>query len=195
MTEPSFKWLIVSLMSMTSNSFETPSLNDHHSDKPFDRNSISKQYNIDGMVLPRSKHDCVTMILTRRVYPTFIKEGNRCKSAELYKITFLETLIQGAGVPCDRRPGLGCYTILPSCPATSVKFPSAQVELGRQWNTQNPSQQNPVYKHMGRPVIKIISSDLDHWNDQDKIREAPILVHIIWIKSKLISLKVSCKDV
>ena len=32
---------------------------------------------------------------------------------------------------------------MPSCPATSAKFQSAQAELGRQWNTQNPSQPNP----------------------------------------------------
>ena len=46
------------------------------------------------------------------------------------------------------RPGLGwlwfgCSTILPGCTATSAKFQSAQAELGRQWNTQNPSQPNP----------------------------------------------------
>ena len=28
-------------------------------------------------------------------------------------------------------------------PAPSVKFPSAQAELGRQWNIQNPSLPNP----------------------------------------------------
>ena len=28
-------------------------------------------------------------------------------------------------------------TVLPNCPAAPAKFPSAQAELGRQWNTQN----------------------------------------------------------
>ena len=61
------------------------------------------------------------------------------------------------GVPCARRPGLGWVwfqgsTILPSLPAASAKFPSAHAESGRQWNTQNPRQTNPVYEHMGRPV-------------------------------------------
>ena len=83
MTEPSLKWLIVSLMSMSGSS----SLSDHSADKPFDRSSIDEEYDVDGMVLPRSKHDCVTMILTEGVYPTFIGEGSRCKSAELYNIT------------------------------------------------------------------------------------------------------------
>ena len=40
----------------------------------------------------------------------------------------------------------------PSCPATSAKFPSAQAELGRQCNTQNSSQPNPVHEQMGRPL-------------------------------------------
>ena len=66
-------------------------------------------------------------------------------------------------VPCPGRPGLGwlwfqCSTILPSCPAASAKFPSAQAQSGRQWNTRNPSQQNPVYEHMGRPVFEFHSS-------------------------------------
>ena len=38
----------------------------------------------------------------------------------------------------------------PPCPAASAKFPSAQAELGRQWNTQNSSQPNPVHEDMGR---------------------------------------------
>ena len=33
----------------------------------------------------------------------------------------------------------GCSTILPSHPAASAKFPSAQAESGRQWNTPNSS--------------------------------------------------------
>ena len=33
--------------------------------------------------------------------------------------------------------------MLPSCPAASAKFPSAQSELGSQWNTQTLSQPNP----------------------------------------------------
>ena len=31
----------------------------------------------------------------------------------------------------------------PSCPAASAKFPSAQADLVRQWNTQNAIQPNP----------------------------------------------------
>ena len=46
---------------------------------------------------------------------------------------------------------LGCSTILPSCSASSAKFPSAQAEPGRGWNSQNPSQQNPVSAHFGTP--------------------------------------------
>ena len=66
-------------------------------------------------------------------------------------------LVRVQGVPCARRPGLGwiwflCSTFLPSCLTTSAKFPSAQAELGSQWNTRNPSQWNPVYEDMGRPV-------------------------------------------
>ena len=37
--------------------------------------------------------------------------------------------------------------VAPSCPADSAEFPSALAELGRQWNSQNPSQPNPG----GRP--------------------------------------------
>ena len=47
---------------------------------------------------------------------------------------------------------LGDSTILPICLATSAKFPSAQADLGRKWNSQNPTQPNPVYKQMGHPV-------------------------------------------
>ena len=39
-----------------------------------------------------------------------------------------------------------------SCPVASAKFPSAQAELGRQWNTQNLSQPNQVHNQMGHPV-------------------------------------------
>ena len=44
------------------------------------------------------------------------------------------------------------FCVPPSCPAAFAKFPSAQVESGRQRNTQNPSQPNPVYDNMGRAV-------------------------------------------
>ena len=37
------------------------------------------------------------------------------------------------------------FCVPPSCPAASAQFPSAQAESGRQLNTQNISQQNPVY--------------------------------------------------
>ena len=71
----------------------------------------------------------------------------------LFLIKFYASSIQG--VPSARRPGLGwlsfgCSTILPSCLAASATFQLAQAESGRQWNTQNPSQPNPVYEHMGR---------------------------------------------
>ena len=38
---------------------------------------------------------------------------------------------------------LGCSTILPTCSATSAKFPSAQAELGRGWKSINQSQPIP----------------------------------------------------
>ena len=40
-----------------------------------------------------------------------------------------------------------CSTILPL-----AKFLIAQAELGRQWNTRNPSKQNPVSAHLEHPV-------------------------------------------
>ena len=45
--------------------------------------------------------------------------------------------------------------MLPSCPAASAKFPSAQSELGSQWNTQTLSQPNPtqVSEQMKHPVL------------------------------------------
>ena len=41
----------------------------------------------------------------------------------------------------------------PSCPATSAKFPPTKADPGRQWDTQNPSQPNPVHEQMGHPVV------------------------------------------
>ena len=38
---------------------------------------------------------------------------------------------------------IGCSTMLPRCLSDSATFPSAQAELGRQWNIQNHSQPNP----------------------------------------------------
>ena len=35
--------------------------------------------------------------------------------------------------------GLRCSTILPSCAANSANFPTAEVETGRGWNSQNLS--------------------------------------------------------
>ena len=77
-------------MSLTSsNSCKTSFFNAE--EKLFDiRDSIGGEFNLEGMVLPRSKHDCVIMIVKRRVYPTFIGEENRCKSAELHKKNFSE---------------------------------------------------------------------------------------------------------
>ena len=40
---------------------------------------------------------------------------------------------------------LWCSTILPSCSASSVNFPSALAEPGRGWNNQNQSQPKPNY--------------------------------------------------
>ena len=50
---------------------------------------------------------------------------------------------------------LGCSTILPSCSAASAKFPPAQAELGRQWNSQNASQPNPGSPGDGSPCTTI----------------------------------------
>ena len=36
----------------------------------------------------------------------------------------------------------GCSTILPSCSVSSAKFPPAQTQPGRGWNSQNQSQPN-----------------------------------------------------
>ena len=44
------------------------------------------------------------------------------------------------------------FCVPPRCPAASAKLPSAQAESGEQWNTFNPSQQNPVSAHLGHPV-------------------------------------------
>ena len=41
---------------------------------------------------------------------------------------------------------------LAKLPSRFWQIPITQAESGRQWNTRNPSQQNPVYEHMGRPV-------------------------------------------
>ena len=65
------------------------------------------------------------------------------------------TLLTGCPIPCARGPRVGLtliWVLHPSCPAASDKFPSAQAELGRQWNTLNSSQPNPVHEHIGRPV-------------------------------------------
>ena len=64
----------------------------------------------------------------------------------LYRVTYL--LVALGWVDFD----LG---VPPSCPpalAASAKFPSAKAESGRQWNTQNPSQQNPVHDQVEHPV-------------------------------------------
>ena len=50
---------------------------------------------------------------------------------------------------------IGYSTILPSCTATSAKFQSALAELGRQWNTQNPSQPNPGLRGDESPCTKV----------------------------------------
>ena len=66
----------------------------------------------------------------------------------IYSRTNKSWLLQGVPSACG--PGLGLtliwvLTVLPSCPATSAKFTSAQAELGRQWNTQ--IQVNPTYRY------------------------------------------------
>ena len=67
------------------------------------------------------------------------------------------------GYSYDQIHGLGwhwsdCSTILPSCPATSAKFPLAQAELGRQWN--NTIQFNPTHVSdcMNNPVQGLLIS-------------------------------------
>ena len=40
---------------------------------------------------------------------------------------------------------------MPNCPAASAKLPSAQAELGRQWNNQNSCQPNPGSRPDGPP--------------------------------------------
>ena len=49
----------------------------------------------------------------------------------------------------------GCSTMLPSCPALSAKFPSAQAELGRLWNNQNQIQPNPGARADGTPCVTV----------------------------------------
>ena len=39
--------------------------------------------------------------------------------------------------------GFGCSSMLPTLPTYSAKCPSAQAELGRQWNINNQSQPSP----------------------------------------------------
>ena len=43
---------------------------------------------------------------------------------------------------------------MPSCLAASAKFPPAQAESGRQWNSQNPSKPNPGREVMDHPVFR-----------------------------------------
>ena len=52
------------------------------------------------------------------------------------------------------------WGVPPSSPAASAKFPSAKSESGRRWNTQSPSQSNPVQEQMGHPVET--STNLSH---------------------------------
>ena len=66
-----------------------------------------------------------------------------CTNQHMYRVTHL--LVNLGWVDFD----LGCFTILPSCSASSANFPSAQAEPGRGWNSQNQSQPNrgsPYYK-------------------------------------------------
>ena len=69
--------------------------------------------------------------------------------------SFIKQLnIQGGAGGCG--PGLSwlwyrCSTILPSYPANSAIFPSAQAELGRQWNDLNQCQPNPRNKCQPNP--------------------------------------------
>ena len=44
-------------------------------------------------------------------------------------------------------------TVLPNCPAAPAKFPPAQAESGRQWNTQISSQPNPGARPDEPPCI------------------------------------------
>ena len=47
---------------------------------------------------------------------------------------------------------------LPSYPALSARLPFAQAESGRQWNSINQSQPNPVREVMGHPVCIVLST-------------------------------------
>ena len=66
----------------------------------------------------------------------------------LYRVSHL--LVHLVWVDC----WFGCSTILPSCSAASAKFPSAQAECGRQWNSQTLSQPNPDTRGDGSPCVK-----------------------------------------
>ena len=46
-------------------------------------------------------------------------------------------------------------SFLPSCSTTSAKFPSAQAEPVREWNSQNQSQPNPGSPGNGQPYIGV----------------------------------------
>ena len=48
---------------------------------------------------------------------------------------------------------LGCSTILPAAQPLLAKFPPAEAESGRQWNSQNPSQPIPGSPGDGSPCI------------------------------------------
>ena len=66
-------------------------------------------------------------------------------------------------VPSARGPGQGMLDLgwvdfdLGVSPSHFCQFPLAQAESGRQWNTQNTSQLNPVYEQMGHPVLSVLT--------------------------------------
>ena len=66
----------------------------------------------------------------------------------LYRVSNLHADLSWVGLTFI----LVCHHLTYSCAATSAKFPSAQAELSRQWNTKNSSQPNPVHEQMGHPV-------------------------------------------
>ena len=80
---------------------------------------------------------------------------SRRSTAETYRVSHL--VIDLGLVDLE----IECSTILPTCQATSAKFPPAEAELDRQWNNQNLSQPNLVYDQMGHSVVWVKSRYFD----------------------------------
>ena len=85
-----------------------------------------RQKNGDSAAPARYSPLCIQV--TRRVADFFCEND--------YRVTHL--LANLGWVDFD----LECSTILPSCPASSAKFPPAQAESGRGWNSQSHTNQS-----------------------------------------------------